>query len=394
LGEDIRRAIALAALCAAAFAATAATAAAQELRGRQEPRPGRQGIEPGGGAPGSAGGPVAAVSLAYRSALSRLAAGSAADAVEAVAALERRTAADAGVPARAAERGVTAVLDGIAGRDPEALLPAILLHVELFRRHREARDLARTDDHAAMVERAAALYAQGVGTPAARAAAAEALAAVGLALLEDQRRTSARRLLMRGLEIDPDNVSILLGLASDRERYADYPEAVALLERLVAVAPDSEEGRLRLAINLRRTGRRRDAAERLTALTRDPAASWAAEIAYQELARTRLAEDDAAGAAALLREGLGRFPESERLRLQLAFALDRGGDPAAARRMVAELARRPPAAPAAGTSRLRYNRSPEAEPALALAALRERADQRLPQLAAALDALAYAEGAP
>jgi tetratricopeptide (TPR) repeat protein len=335
---------------------------------------------------------VAAVSLAYRSALSRLAAGSPADAVEAVAALERRTAADAGVPARAAERGVTAVLDGIAGRDPEALLPAILLHVELFRRHREARDLARTDDHAAMVERAAALYAQGVGTPAARAAAAEALAAVGLALLEDQRRTSARRLLMRGLEIDPDNVSILLGLASDRERYADYPEAVALLERLVAVAPDSEEGRLRLAINLRRTGRRRDAAERLTALTRDPAASWAAEIAYQELARTCLAEDDAAGA--LLREGLGRFPESERLRLQLAFALDRGGDPAAARRMVAELARRPPAAPAAGTSRLRYNRSPEAEPALALAALRERADQRLPQLAAALDALAYAEGAP
>ena len=149
-------------------------------------------------------------------------------------------------------------------------------------------------------------------------------------------RSEPRRLLQRALEFDPDNRDALLALATDLERDGDYDAAIPYLEQLVAIPPPSVEGRLRLAINLRRVGRERDAVARLDQLTTDPVADpdirpdiqWAAEVACEELARMRIEHDDARGAAALLRRAIERFPDSESLRLELAFALDRGGDPA------------------------------------------------------------------
>jgi predicted Zn-dependent protease len=101
-------------------------------------------------------------------------------------------------------------------------------------------------------------------------------------------------------------------------------------------------------------------------------------------------EGDPAGAASLLREAIARFPGSERLRLQLAYALDRAGDPAAARQTIAELAKSPPDG-AGESARRRYTRFPDSAAALSLTAVRASADQRLGALAAALERLAAEE---
>jgi len=383
----LRRAIALAALAAAATADPAA-AAPQPPSSPQQPPAGQE--EPGARAEGGSR-TVRAAARAYHAALSRLAAGSRDEAAAAVAALDPRSASEAVDPKRPALRGVVAVIEAVATADPEALLPPLLLHVDLFRRYRAANEQTLSDHHTAMVAYLARLYGTRAATPEARAAAAEILTAVGLALLEPpRRRSSATEAFARALEFDPTAADALLGLAIDREWAHAYPDALAWLERLLAVRPEAAEGRLRLAVNLERTGQRRAAIARFTALAADPDAGWAAEIAYQELARIRIDQGDPAAAATLLREALERFPGSERLRIQLAYALDRAGDPAAAREIVAELAGTPPDGSGA-TPRRRYSRTPDAAAALELTAVRRRASERLGALAAALDRLAFGE---
>lgn len=336
---------------------------------------------------------VKAARHGYRGALEALASASAAEGLSALLAFEERFTEDgAAIPSRITERGEKEVLSWLAARDAEAVLPILLLHVDAFRHHRDKGNQPLADYEAAMALRAAAHYAAGIGTPAARAEAAEPLAAVGVALQEEVRRTAAHGMLTAARELDPDNATALLALAVDREGEGDYDQVVSLLEHLLATS-DSAEARLRLAINLRRTGRRRDAAETLAALLHEPDADWVAMLAYQELAAMRLGDGDAEDAARLLRQGLERFPDSERLVLQLAYALDRGGDPAAARETVAELAASPPASGRGGTPRHRYNWGSDTEPrpVFTLAPLRERAAGLAPRLGTALEALAAEE---
>lgn len=373
----------------AALALQPAAASAQEPPVREEGNPRWTPIEQTAPAPPAPSGGVVTVERDYRRALLKLSAGQP-DAARA-AALEL----DGGLPAppsdRQAAQQQAEVLERLALRDPQALLPALLLHVDLYRHHRSERSYRRIEHHAEMIERASELYAEHAGTEAARVVAGEALAALGLGLLEDRHGTDARRVLARALEIDPGQPAALLGLATDHERHGRYPEAVEALERLVAArpgsSPESSEARLRLAVNCARTGRWRDAESGYQALIEDPAADeWAVVVAYEELAEMRLRGSDPAAAARLLRQGLGRFPGTERLRLQLAFALERGGDPAAARRMIEELARRPPSPEP--SPRERYNQSPDSAQALALAGLTASAAERLGALRAALDAMA------
>ena len=386
--RTLRRAIALATLAAAA--ASDPAAAVRELRFSRE-QPSATVDDPGAAPAAGDLRPVRSAARAYHAALTRLAAGSPDEAAAAVAALDPRSAIEAADSTRPSVRGAVAVIEGVATADPEALLPPLVLHVDLFRRYRAAHKPTLSDHHTAMTAYIAALYAERAGTPAARAAAVEVLTAVGLALLEDRRRSSAMGAFARALDFEPAAADALLGLAIDREWEHAYPDVIALLQRLVAARPASAEGRLRLANNLERMGRRRAAVERFTALAAHPSAGWAAEIAYQELARIHLDERDPAAAAALLRQALERFPESERLRIQLAYALDRAGDPAAAREIVAELAQSPPDG-AGPTPRRRYTRTPDADSALELTAVRRSADERLGALAAALDRLQFGDG--
>lgn len=372
-------------LAALALSSAPLTAAAQQTPVRPERKPRRELTDPRPLEVRAAAAGVASVDRDYRRALLKLSAGQREAARSAALELDRWIPAS---PAdRRAARQQVEVLERLARRDPETLLPALLLHLDLYRHHRAERSYRRIEHHAEMIERASELYAEYAATDEARERAGQALAALGLALLEDRHGTDARRVLARALEIDPDQPAALLGLATDYERTSHYPEAVAALERLVAVRPKGSEARLRLAVNQSRTGRWRDAEAGFQALVDDPGAEdWTVVVAFEELAEMRLRDADPTAAVGLLRAGLGRFPDAERLHIQLAFALERTGDPAAARRAVEELARAPSSN---GVSpRERYNRIPESAPALELAGLEENAEEHLLALRTALDAMA------
>lgn len=341
---------------------------------------------------GSSGGadPAAGPS-GYRGALEVLAGGSTAGAAEALLAASLTAEADPGSSAaRAAQRERMDLLAELAGHDADALLPVAVLHLHLFNIHGARREYVAIAGHAVLVERAARLYAERAGGGGA-AVAADMLTLLGAGLVSSGLRADARRILGTALELAPEQPEALLVLAADRERDGAYGEAVELLRRLVAVRPEWLEPRVRLAVNLARTGAADEAAERFSALCEDAAGGWAAVLACQELARLRLAAGEPAAAARILAAAVGRFPDSERLRLALAYAVDRGGDPAAARSRIEELAARP----AAGTEtpRRRYNRGTDPDPIVELSArLQARAAGGTAALRAVLEAMAGEEG--
>jgi len=174
----------------------------------------------------------------------------------------------------------------------------------------------------------------------------------------------------------------LLELGAYRERRGEYDEAVALLERLTDVAPDTREGRLRLAVNLRRVGRAADAGRTLRQLLEGPVSDWVAVIATEELADLYVRGGRFATAVGVLEQGIRRFPERSRLRIQLAYALDRLGE---AKRTAAVLDRLDPRPATAGRSpRFVYNRLSSDDRARVRETLVREANARLASLAAAL----------
>ncbi|MCD4750385.1 MAG: hypothetical protein K8R59_13520, partial [Thermoanaerobaculales bacterium] len=101
-----------------------------------------------------------------------------------------------------------------------------------------------------------------------------------------------------------------------------YDEAARALRHLIKAHPDNLEGKLRLAVNLARTGADRPAYRLYRELIDLQSPDWIKVIAYQELARSLLAKGRASEAVGLLRQGTTRLPENQRLVIQLSFALD------------------------------------------------------------------------
>ena len=366
--------------------------AAAQQRDRPRPEPPRAGNDapsPGAGAGGTVAGGVAA----YHDALEVLASGSTADAVRLLAASEAAMAVEPGSGvARATERAQMDLLAALAGRDVEALLPVLVMHLHLFRVHNGRREYVAAGRHAALIERAALLYARGTPRHQGDRVAAEILTVLGAGLVDGGLRRDARHILTEALDLSPVQPEALLVLAAERERAGAYEEAVGFLRRLSMVRAGWLEARVRLAVNLARTGATGEAAERFEAMCGDAAAGWAAILSCEELARMRLAAGDAAAAERILRAAIERFPDAERLRLALAFAVDRGGDPAAARALVEALAERP--AGGGETPRQRYNRGTDPDHVVQLSTrLQARAAERVANLRAVIDAMA-AEGWP
>ncbi len=383
-------------VAAVAASAAAAPALAQDPSPRGEVRVNRPAPPVGTGHSSDDWDPVVAINNDYRSALGSLAGGEPGTALESILALERES--EAGQQTtlgRATTKVEMMVAEEIARRDPRALLPVALLHYHLLRSNRARGNQAAAVHHAQMVSAILGTFAQRLDSSDARRNAGILLDALATELIALRARLDAEQILQRSLDLNPDNPTALLVLASERERDGGYEEAVKYLERLVAIEPASVEGRLRLAVNLRRTGRARDATDLLTALTRlpepGPEVRWAVEVAYQELARLRLDREDPQGAVALLEKAVERFPEAEGLRLELAFALERTGDPGAARAAVAQLADLP--ATGGESPRRRYSSGVDPTPLLeALAGVEDRAATFRPALAQVLADLAEETG--
>lgn len=288
------------------------------------------------------------------------------------------------------------VIAEIATRDPQALPALVLLHHDAFVSYRKRQRLQLASHALRMVvEISASPEMKAAGLPVKRVASLAMTSLAGVAVLLNP--PDAIELLRRSIELDPANTDALLAAGAIYEKYGNYAEAVSALQRRVTIGPDAE-ARLRLAINLRRTGRDLEAEPLLADLARPNAAEeqWVAILASQELANLLADHNRLGDAVARLREAAARHSGNGSLRIQLSYLLDRSGDPAAALDAAEDAARRVDAAGVgpngAPDPRLIYNRWPQHAFDGAESGMRQSAEPELPRLAMALGAVRGAGG--
>ncbi|MEM8933365.1 MAG: hypothetical protein AAGE94_19400, partial [Acidobacteriota bacterium] len=280
----------------------------------------------------------------------------------------------------------------LAARDPEALVPLLMLHHEVYREHELRREPYLEFHSQSMVRELSDLYAGRGRTQGARVVAARALASLG-GHLQSKNRMAGAELFERAIELDPANEAALLGLAAYREkRGGPYDEAAEFLDRLVVQRPESREGRLRLAINqlrvstqkgtVNRDEMRRAAEEHLRHLLDRPDADWIHSLAAQELARHLAGDRRLDESVDVLRGAIERRPGDQKLHVLLTYLLDRSRRSheagRLARRVADDLATTAPA------DRGRYNRWPTGALLADREELRSGAAQRMPQFEAAV----------
>jgi predicted Zn-dependent protease len=263
-----------------------------------------------------------------------------------------------------------------------AVLPVAVFHADAARQYHRSR---RNDLMVHAVRMAVVLassYAAELETAAAEREAAWLLAGLAGYFAGSGSEKRAAELLEAAAGLRGDDEGTLLGLACLHEKYGRFAAAVEVLRGLVAARPDHPEGRLRLALNLARTGSGDEARRLLRELRRDPsAADWIAVLAHQEEARMLADGGDLREAERIVRAALRRWPGQPTLTIQLAYLLDAGGDLQAARELLATVDDGERGGPA---ERSLYNRWPDAALAAGRLEVAERARGRLSDLAAAL----------
>ena len=282
-----------------------------------------------------------------------------------------------------------AVIHQVGGADLEALVPIAVLHHEAYRRllERGGRGHALAMVHTRnMAKDLALLYSEQSGSEGAKLVASRLLTSLGGLLLQSAQQLPAAEMFQKGIELDGRNIAALLALSTVYEKNAQAETAVKLLRQALEIEPANAEGRLRLALNLKRLNQDAEARKLLVGLVADKEPSWVTPLAYQELARLDGSnKKGAAEAEKVLRQGIERFPDDLRLRIQLAAVLDRRGAPGEATALIEKaLARSTPRE--AGASRYLYNAVRADEFAPTRTFLDENSKSRLQVLAQALSA--------
>jgi tetratricopeptide (TPR) repeat protein len=331
---------------------------------------------------------LAAIRAAYREALAKLSGGFQQEAATALTGIERAEAkASEDVLLELLRRAELEVARQLADEDPSALIPVMLLHEGTYLTYRERDERIVARHGREMVRELAELYVRSGGEPTS--VAASVFTSLGGSLQQAGLTTSANSLFERALDLDRANEGALLSLAVYYEKVGLYERAVSYLERLTEARPGIGEAWLRLGVNLQRLGKREEARRWLAQARGPEAGPWVRSLAYQELASTSIAEQDLAGAEALLREGLDQLPGDQRLILQLCLVLDRRGRAAAARALLEGLE---PEAPGEDLSpRYLYNRWPIHVIETGRRELASTAVARLPVLARVISGLARTE---
>ena len=261
--------------------------------------------------------------------------------MESLAAMEKEIfQADPGEGLPALYRGEMILAEELAAEEPEALVPLISFHLELYLHYRGQREFALASHSRHLGAELAVLYARSRDTDSARTIASQALTSLATEMLDAGLRTAGGTALEEALDLDERNDAARLQLAAHYERLGNYKPAVDILRKLVHYNPKSAEGRLRLALNHRRTGDVRRAERELRELISETNPAWTLTVAYTELANLYLDQNREAAAVVLLRRAVDRLPDQERLYIQLAYALDRQRRFLEARRVLARLAAR------------------------------------------------------
>jgi hypothetical protein len=221
------------------------------------------------------------IRAAYRSALRPLAEGDVVTARRLVAELERRTVATMHRSAlQDLGEAELAEAKDLARVRPGTLMPVALLHRDLYRGYAARREGILSSHSRKM----AVTLAEQLGRAKPYIGFPEALM-VNFAsdLAQAGSSSAARDLLERALRINPGFQPALLAFGFSFERAADYLEASEVYESLVDTHPHFDEGRLRLAINLIRTGRTDAGEELLRGLLGTGSRPWIQAVAVQEL---------------------------------------------------------------------------------------------------------------
>jgi tetratricopeptide (TPR) repeat protein len=195
--------------------------------------------------------------------------------------------------------------------------------------------------------------------------------------------SAAAELFALALEVDSRNVAALQGLAGISERRGEYERTISYLEQLTEADPSNREGRLRLAVNLMRIDRQREAGEMLRQLVEEPDSDWILSLAYQELARILTDNADFTSARAMLEEAVRRLPRDPSLPIHLAYLSDRDESVDGDVDLLVSLRRC--AADGNESPRYLYSQIPKSALEDLRRALRQERDDRLLLLAAALD---------
>lgn len=315
---------------------------------------------------------------AYIEAVTALARGEDAAAREQLMTLEQKAFTTGNLrPLRRIEDSVTGEL---ANADPQSLLPIALLHQQLVRRYAARNEFVLAGFARSI---AADRAVQIAGQAADRAFAAALLVNLASDLARTASASQALSYLEEALAADPTSRAALLALGVIYERNADYREAVRVFKSLVETHPDFAEGRLRLAVNLARSGHERAAEREFRILIDREGMTWVDALAAQECARLMIDQQREEEARLLLGDSSARLPNDQRLQILEAFNADTAGRSLTAVEAILHL---PPAE--AGTSpRVRYTQWPDLGGTASASVLRDAAAAALPDLAEALQTL-------
>jgi len=275
------------------------------------------------------------------------------------------------------------VAQSLGTAQPESLVPVMMLYELLYRDYLDRKQFLPAAHAGEMVFRLTDLYAQRAGTPEAKQLAANFLVGLAQGLVSTGVSGLSERAFKRALVYDESNQIALLSLAVHQERQSHYEQAVDYLQKLVRSHPEDAEGRLRLALNLIRLDKKKEAERTLAELAADASApDWVVSLAYQELARALTARQELGAAEKVLEAALQRLPGDEKLLIQRSMLLDLRRDAGDARDMLAAVKAAPD--PKQRSARRRYGELPLEALDHAWNALRSSVIVRLPSLAAAM----------
>ncbi|MBD3851910.1 MAG: tetratricopeptide repeat protein [Acidobacteria bacterium] len=268
----------------------------------------------------------------------------------------------------------------LAKANPTCLMPLALLHRDLYRGY-SARREGLLSSHAREM---AIAFAEELGREKPYFGFSEGLM-VNFAsdLAQTGASGAARALLEQALRLNRGFRPAMLSLGFSYERSSDHLEAASTYQSLVDTHPGFEEGRLRLAINLIRTGRDGAGEELLRGLVGTGAMPWIEAIAAQELVRVKSEKMKLLPDAELeVRAALELMPDDQRLWILLAAILEQLGRHDEALEALSDL---PPAG--RGVSpRARYAEWPALDVRASQAHLNARASEAVPALKTALAA--------
>ncbi|MGB3562324.1 MAG: tetratricopeptide repeat protein [Thermoanaerobaculia bacterium] len=217
------------------------------------------------------------------------------------------------------------IRDLAASQSVEVLVPIAVFHHDAYLYYRERRRPILAAHSRTMAGELAEVYASRAESQDANVFAGWMLTSFGSFHQQSRSVSTSIAVFRRALELDPGNRSALMGIAVSFERRADYERAIQALQQAVHLDRQDAEARLRLALcTARQEESDKDAArvdlERVIA--EGTAEPWVRSVAFQELARLHLEEEQTETAEQVIRQGLAELPGDQQLAIQLAAILD------------------------------------------------------------------------